>query len=311
MPEREQTTKVALGDYARGTIEPQPRIDAGEITEAEVDQFVEALTGDEFYDKIDSFMPKCCVDGRHRHDGQCELGANAAGGVFSLLAADMLSTQTFRLESGNTTAYAKHLFTFLNETHAGQFGDHVADAGVGPDDSGCGAIDKMAIAIGLIAQHGDELRGLAKIVGISIADDDFDIIIARARLIADEHDIAIDTGKAMIDTLKNTAGETSAEVLTGVHNEVAVVVNERSGTTLNRAKIKARYGDRLQAFNYDRWAMRKATAAISTGVEGELTKAEEAQRKLAAADLYTLAVTCTLAGASLRGAVRADHSLAA
>lgn len=90
MPERQTMTAVALGEFAHGTIEPAPRVEAGEITEDEIDEFVEALDGDELYHDIESFIPKCCVDGRHRADGACKPGANAAGGVFSLVVADML-----------------------------------------------------------------------------------------------------------------------------------------------------------------------------------------------------------------------------
>lgn len=290
-----------LGTYARGAIEPQPRIDSGDITEAEVEQFVSELHTDEFYDKTQNYMPKCCVDGRHRADNTCQLGANAAGGVFSLLAADMLSqTQTLRHDATNTGQYADNLYAFLNERFAGQFGDHNADHVAQKTDSGCGAIDKMPVVIGLIAHHGEELRQLARAIGLVIADEDFDIIVARAIAIADDQDIAIDPGATMVDALKKAAGDVSVETLTGIHNEVAVVVNNREGTTLNRAKIKARYGDRLQAFNYDRWAMRKAVREIS-GSQDE----NEARLKLTAADLYNLAVTCTLAGPSLRGVVRA------
>lgn len=103
----------------------------------------------------------------------------------------------------------------------------------------------MGAVIGLIAGAGDELRRLAGIVGIRFEDDDYDDIIARARLIAEEQHITVATGKDMLASLTKAAGGTSAETLTGTHNEVAVVINEREGTTLDRAKIKARYGNRL------------------------------------------------------------------
>lgn len=308
MPEQNtQTDTITLAEYGLGDIEPVPRIERGEITEAEVDTFVEELQGDEFYDEIDGFMPACCVDGRHRLDGACKLGANAAGGAFSLLAADMLTTQTFNLEAKNTADYAKNLFDYLQSTYPGQFGDHNADqvksAGT---DSGCGAVDRMADIIGLIASHGPALRDTAELLGISINDDDFAVIQGRANHIAQDQGIKISNGLDMIAALKDKAGHTSVETLTGEHNEVAVVINEREGTTLNRAKVRARYGNRLQAFNYDRWAMKKAVHTISHNVEQE-----EARLKLAAADLYNLAVACTLAGPSLRVARRGEMVLAA
>jgi hypothetical protein len=295
-----QGENMQLGSYARGSIEPQPRIVAGEITEQEVAQFVQELDGADFYDEIESFMPKCCVDGRHRADGTCQLGANAAGGVFTLLAADMLSTQTLRRNARDTAEYAASLCHYLHSTQGGQFGDHIAEEVQDKDDSGCGAIDKMATAVTLIAHEGGRLRELAAAIGLIINDADFEIITGRARAIVDEHSLTVATGKEMISKLTEAAGEASAEVLTGVHNEVAVVINERGHTTLNRAKIKARYGDRLQAFNYDRWAMRQAVRTLGPDMQED-----EARLKLTAADMYNLAVTCTLAGPSLYGVARA------
>jgi hypothetical protein len=304
MPERQTKTRVTLGAFGLGAIEPAPRVERGEITEKEVDDFVEKLQGDELYDGIDNVLPKCCVDGRHRADGTCQIGANAAGGVFSLLAADMLTTQTFRLGAENTADYAENMFDYLNRTHPGEFGDHDADGVKSDTDSGCGAVDKMSDAIGLIAHSSDDLRAVASAVGITIDDDDFDTIVVRARQIVDAQNIACATGRDAMGVLKKVAGDESVETLTGTHNEVVVVVNEREGTTLNRAKVRAGYGDSFQAFNYDRWAMRKAVHSIGHNIEQD-----EARLKLAAADLYNIAVTCTLAGSSLRGLRRGEMAL--
>jgi hypothetical protein len=306
MPERQTQTRDTLGVFGLGTIEPAPRIKRGEITEHEIDEFVEKLDGDELYDAIDgSVLPRCCVDGRHRADGTCQLGPNAAGGVFSLVAADMLTTQTFRLDADNSADYAGNVFDYLNRAYPGQFGDHDSDLLADPNDSGCGAVDKMSVAIALIADSGDDLRAVAAAVGISIDDDDFDVIIGRAQQIADEQDIRCTSGAEAMAVLKQAAGDDSVETLVGIHNEVAVVVNEREGTTLNRAEVKAAYGDKMQAFNYDRWAMRKAVHAIGHNVEQD-----EARLKLAAADLYNIAVTCVLAGPSLRGVRRGELAMA-
>lgn len=305
MPERKAQTHATLGEYGQGAIGPEPRIKNGEITEAEVDEFVEALQSDEFYDETKGFLPACCVDGRHRLDGECRLGPNAAGGVFSLVAADMLTTQTLRLDAHDSAGYAQNVFDYLNRTYPGQFGGHnddrVSNTGT---DSGCGAVDRMAQVISLIASHGDALRSAAGSLGIVIDDDDFDVIVGRAQQIAQEHGLEISEGSGMMRALQRVAGTGSVETLTGDHNEVAVVINEREGTTLNRAKIRERHGDKLQAFNYDRWAMRKAVHAISQNLEQD-----EARLKLSAADMYNLAVACTLAGPSLRVARRGEMAM--
>lgn len=305
MPEQQTSAYALLNANGLGDIEPAPRIKAGEITETDVEAFVDALDSDEFYDEITDFMPACCVDGRHRQDGECRLGANAAGGAFSLVAADMLTTQTFKLDAQTTAQYAEGFFSYLNSVYPGKYGGHDADQVKNPEaNSGCGAVDRMSDVIALIADHGDALHAAATSLGMDITQDDMDVIAARAQQIKQQQGLAVSNGKEMMSKLKDATGD-GVETLTGKHNEVVVMVNDREGTTLNRAKIRARYGDTLQAFNYDRWAMRKAVHAISQNVEQD-----EARLKLAAADIYNLAVACTLAGPSLRVAKRGEYALA-
>lgn len=307
MPDRQNTTTTTLERNAVGSIDPRARVEKREITEDAIDHFASELHGDRFYTKIDSFMPKCCVDGRHRLDGSCEYGANAAGGAFSLLVADMLTTQRFRRgadgeEAANTLQYAANLFDHLNSAgYQGQYGDHRADHH-GEDQAGCGAVDKMFQAVAFIAARGDQLREMLESLGVVVDDEMHSDIIKAADEQVKEQGLKFASGDQMLSALEEVAGDESVEILTGPHNEVAVVINERLGTTLDRAAIQNEYGDDLEAFNYDRWAMREAVKVISQDVT-----TQEAERKLLAADYFNLAVTCILAGPSLRVVTRMQH----
>jgi|GEM_PF-5592141 len=281
---------VTLNESGRGIIGAAARIAAGELTDADVTNFIAALEGSDLYSPATTNLPCSCIDGRPRKDGKNLASVNAAGGIFSLMVADMLTTQTFK--AGETTA--EYATNFLRHLPSEQFGCHIASSTDNADDSGCGAVDKMAGAVALIAHHGDEIGAVASALGITIDEADLETIIMRAT------DVSASThfshGATLAETLRRIHGEEGIEISADTHCEVVVVVNDRAGTTLNRIAVLQQFGEKLQAFNYDRWAM---PAAI-TVVNGSL---DESQRtlQLAAIDLYTVAAACVLCDSSMRG----------
>lgn len=285
---------VTLNESGRGSIGPAERIAAGEITSAQVDTFIAALDGDDLYSAATTILPCSCIDGRPRKDGKNASCVNAAAGIFSLMVADMLTTQTFK--AGETTAdYAAN---FLRHLPSEKYGNHIAGNTVTPDESGCGAADKMATAIALIAHHGDEMGAVASALGISIDEADLEVIIMRAADVANT--MHFSHGASLAQTLQKIAGENATEATIETHNEVVAVINDRNGTTLNRQAVLAAFGDKLQAFNYDRWAMPAAIVRVN----GTLDESQQTLQ-LAAIDLYTVAVACILCGPSMRGLHRA------
>jgi hypothetical protein len=290
-----------LGSVAVGSIGPAARIDAGEITHAQVLRFCRELEREDslLYRQLEShssFMPRYCIDGRHFADLRTHIAPNTAGGVFTLLVADMLTSQTFRNKSATTAVYAKNLFTFLNDAgYEGTYGDHDQDVMSQAEASGCGAVDNMPRTIAFIARHGEELRALAHGLGMRAVPADHAEIITRAKELTDDTTIEASTGASLRGVLANTAGEKSVITLHGQHHEVALVVNNQEGTSINPAA----YDDTLQAFNYDRWAMKKAVHVIGHNVDEH-----EARRKLLAADYFNLATVCMLAAPGLYLIVR-------
>ncbi|HSE61665.1 MAG TPA: hypothetical protein VLA88_05220, partial [Candidatus Saccharimonadales bacterium] len=156
--------------------------------------------------------------------------------------------------------------------------------------SGCGAIDFMATTINFIGRQGRELKQIAQQLNIPVDEGDHAEIIKRAQELSEGKDLEFSSGAELRSSLASTAGEESIIRLTGQHNEVTFVVNNQEGTSIDPTA----YDDVMQAFNYDRWAMKKAVHVI-----GHNLTAYEARRKLLAADYFNLATLCVLAGPSL------------
>ncbi|HSE61565.1 MAG TPA: hypothetical protein VLA88_04710, partial [Candidatus Saccharimonadales bacterium] len=122
------STPTTLGTTAMGKVEPQPRVADHVITRVQVIDFSKELQDADspLYRHIDapSFMPRFCIDGRHFADNVRRLAPNTAGGVFTLLVADMLTSQIFRNRTTTTADYAKNLFVYLNDAgYEGTYGD--------------------------------------------------------------------------------------------------------------------------------------------------------------------------------------------
>lgn len=286
-----------LGDAAIGTIGPEQRIESGEISAEKVDELAERLTTDEFHDDISD-----------------ELGPNAAGGTFSLVVADALTTNRFRRPGQTAYEHAKSLYGWLMESKndaehrriiprvcvdgrlpvAGSVvnpnvvGGH--DDEHGPD--GCGAQKRLKDILVYINQRGEDLRQFAAQHGVEIDDDTHRSIVSNAgALIAGGY---VSSGTELREAYTETAGEPSVTKLAGEHKEVVGEVNKDKSKTLNRAKIRAVFGEGYDAFGIDVGVFPEAAAVISGGVE------QEAWHKFVAMLYFNEATTTVLADKSLR-----------
>lgn len=203
-----------------------------------------------------------CMDGRP--GSTAEAVPNGAGGGLLYLVAD-------RLVRGDSDPIDE-----ANARVLGQIGQIPATVHVHRDhhthgeDAGCAAADKVGAIFTIIAQHGEQLRSLATELGLGgdISDEAHQQIIRHA---ADESKLVMASGNdlvAMVDAqLAKSAEPTGAhtDILRGNHHEAAVVMNQRTGTTLDRQAL-AREFDRAhehhQAFNIDTWAFAPSAEAL-------------------------------------------------
>lgn len=284
-----------LGDNAVGGIGPDPRIATGEITREEVEAFAKALATDEFYTKVGELRP------------------NAAGGTFSLVIADALTTGRF-MQPGDTAAtHAERLYQWLednadtpenrkvipNQCIDGRpvapgsvpspalIGGH--DSTHGKDD--CGAQKKLPNIIAFIAEHGTVLRDMTIGAGVAVDDETHSLIVANATDLLQGGYVS--EGLALRAAFTNVAGEASVAKLFGEHGEVVGRRNADPTITLDRMRLSETYGTRLEAFNEDAGVFPAAAKVIS------VTEKEAAQ-KLVALEYYNTATTLVLADPSLR-----------
>lgn len=203
-----------------------------------------------------------CMDGRP--GSTAEAVPNGAGGGLLYLVAD-------RLVRGNSDDIDE-----ANARVLGRIGQIPATVHVHRDDhthgedAGCAAADKVGAIFTIIAQCGEQLRVLATELGFGsdISDETHQQIIRHA---ADESELVMASGNdlvAMVDAqLAKSAEPTGAhtDMLQGSHHEAAVVMNQRTGTTLDRQAL-AREFDRAhehhQAFNIDTWAFAPSAEAL-------------------------------------------------
>ena len=216
-------------------------------------EFVQRLG--EYYVPAAQNIIGACMDGRP--GSTAEAVPNGAGGGLLYLVAD-------RLVRGNSDA--------INEANArvlGRISRIPATVHVHRDDhahgeqAGCAAADKVGAIFTIIAQHGEQLRVLATELGLGsdISDETHQQIIRHA---IDESKLVVASGNKLVTMVDaqlakntdNTDEPTGAhtDILRGNHHEAAVVMNQRTGTTLDRQALAQEFDQQYQAFNIDTWA---------------------------------------------------------
>ena len=276
-----------LGDAAIGRIEPT-------ISQQErLEEFTSRLASGEFHKQLPdgAEVPVRCVDGRNLLKGDYPLAPNAAGASESLFVADDLTVRHFLAQDKTVlSGYSNTLAAILEAGY--EVGGHNDIFGSG-DTSGCGANDRLPEIYSYIAQNAEMLREVAAKLGVVVSDATHRLIQGNAALRTQ-----FSKGTELFDLLGKKANQDFIGTSDGAHNEVAVVINTRPLTTLDRAAVKAEFGSAYQAFNADVWAFEKA-ASIGSKIP------EETAQKFAGMVYYNLATTMVLGGPNLRVVVLA------
>ncbi len=226
-------------------------------------EFIQEL-GEHYVPAVQNIIG-ACMNGRP--GSTAEAVPNGAGGGLLYLVTD-------RLVRGNSDS--------INEANArvlGRIGQIPATVHVHRDDhahgedAGCAAADKVGTIFTIIAQRGEQLRVLATELGLGgdISDEAHQQIIRHA---TDESKLVMASGNDLVvmadAQLAKSAEPTGAhtDMLHGSHHEAVVVMNQRTGTTLDR-QVLAREFDRTsehhQAFNIDTWAFAPSAEALYPG----------------------------------------------
>jgi hypothetical protein len=237
-------------------------------------------------------IPAQCVDGRSRADGSYSPAPKAAGGTFSAVIGDALTTGSYRPESSSATDHAKAVYAYFmrHDYVGGHDADHASEQGCG-----CGAEDKLEEILVFIHQNAEAIRTFLRNVGVEVSREVSEAIARRANELITEHYVT--SGRELRTAYIDTAGAACIERLAGPHHEVALVINTAPATTIDRAKMARAYGDTFQVFELDVPALQVAANALSISPD-------ETQQKFIAMLYYNVATAAVLGDASLAILVR-------
>lgn len=222
-------------------------------------EFVQRLG--EYYVPAVQNIIGACMDGRP--GSTAEAVPNGAGGGLLYLVTD-------RLVCGNSDDIDE-----ANARVLGQIGQIPATVHVHRDDhahgeqAGCAAADKVGAIFTIIAQRGEQLRSLATELGLGSdsSDEAHQQIIRHA---TDESKLVMASGNKLVTMVdaqlaKSESTEPTGahtDILQGNHHEVAVVMNQRTKTTLDRQALAREFDQQYQAFNIDTWAFAPSAEAL-------------------------------------------------
>jgi hypothetical protein len=195
-----------------------------------------------------------CIDGRFDPNfDSANLGPQVPGGSIGATLAYRLSAGRHTMQKANFRDDSKTMLKILksNNLHPGGHRDNHSD---GISSAGCGAIDKMNLAVEYLSNKdfASSIYDLSKaLIGQSFNDDNFFQILGTATILNCRSDKyfgnRIEAFKVLDGQQKN-----SITTLQGEHKECLVIANYVKGTTLAENNLLNDYNG-LQVFNYDVW----------------------------------------------------------
>ncbi|HWT55948.1 MAG TPA: cadmium-containing carbonic anhydrase [Candidatus Microsaccharimonas sp.] len=279
----QEHTKFVIGE---GSINPYARIANGEISHDQLNALVTALQSDELYVDIDPEMiPNSCVDGR----GDELVGPNAAGGTFSLVMGDALTTQSYRRPGEQAPVHARRMFGALARLDK-KIGGH-DDTHAQGDNCGCGADDKLdsedpavPSILEYITRRGEDIRTLLNGLNIQISDELHAKIMDNTQQLRDEHYAT--NGAELRQATIDEGGR--VVTLPGKHVEAVLNVQTQAGKTLDRQKLHEMFDGALDAFNLDVPALQYGSTLLAVSET-------EAHERFVGALYYNVATAAALA----------------
>lgn len=231
---------------ARGVIAPNEHSYHPEI--------VGDLTAGRWLRPVATAVPGACIDGRRPVGSPAALSPRIAGGALGMWVGAVLA--------GRPGDQIPSLGDFLHRT--GELGIplgvHRAPTDGDPDMSGCGAADQLAPILEGLAAEPEYVVDLMTSVGMPGGNLD-GILLERATEFAAYVRAPKSgrplTGAKLIDTVE-TASHAFVADLVGVHRESSILVNLRTGHSLDYSGFGARHAGNPEVFTIDAWVFPSA-----------------------------------------------------
>lgn len=293
-------------DYAEGSVDPELRVESGEINQDTIDQIESKIMNDEFVQMVDSRSAACrCMDCRRTSNGDSVIGVKAAGGSLTAVVADALTLGKFRKDKENA---AKHTKTVLGVIKAQglQIGGHTATNVASTEMCGCGAADKLdnpnptrehpSILDFFIRSFEGVFNDLGELnrkanLGLDISERLIANTKHNAQKLRDEGYAA--NGKVLSEAIKEVAGPENMIELSGPQKAVLAVLMLTPGEVLDTAKIHHKYGDDYQVFEMSGWGIANQIKALSVD-------AQDFNDMFVAALAYNLSAAGVIGGPGLK-----------
>lgn len=242
-----------LGTFGKGLIAAKPD------QQERLNECIDRLAAGAFHAATTATIPPCCTDGRLAVAPRL-LPSTAAGTQTFTVADDLTARRFFAVTDDFTVAHE----TIVNIVTAGGeiAGAHIGTyASAANNKADCHALDQLEEVYAFITNINRRLRELAIEIGITPTNTQHETITSRASERA-EFPGPLDVVKAVA----RTAGTSAIDQLQGEHKEVAVIINLRQGTTLDRQKLYAEFGAEYQAFNIDMWTFPQAATLLAEDI---------------------------------------------
>lgn len=287
--------EVLILSFAEGTVDPQKRIENGEINPDRQQELIERILNRVFIKHGDpTAIPCVCMDCRPSVDGSFPEGAKAAGGTDTLVIADALTTDSYRRPSEKAPAHKKRMWGELSEA-GHKVGGHTADNVANPNYAGCGAGDKLdddddASILNFIERKPGALFGTIRALGTNVEPDLESSIITKATTLREEGYAT--TGAEFSRVGLEVAGPESIVTLTGPQKAVLAVITTIPGEELDRDAIAKEYGNDYQIFEIEAWS-------IVNGAKATSRTPEEEHAKTVAGLAYDLGAAGVIAGPNM------------
>ena len=305
--------------WNKNGVSVKSRIRSGEISQAKIDQFTNSETLERYFIPADDSAPMRCVDGRtstiskKRIDGGEQITDERA--VAPMIPGGTPGSALVHRIISNEEPAGKTLTRDIRDIVAEfdslgiQIGGHI-DEDEHDDRTGCGAIDKIPEIFDILSDEGSrtQIHKLTKdLLGNNFDPGAANEIFKKTARLHDHRDHYLErkgnkfpyrpqTMKILREHNPNTV-----ETMVGRHNEVALVVNTVSDTTLNRAKLNQDSKGAVQVFNYDVWT--------SVRIAEKLYPGDERMQKLYLTGrvMLAIAIMMALTDGSLRLMVRVEN----
>lgn len=267
-----------------GTIGPANRND---IDQKKLVDMYQSVASGEFNITVSGVVPEICVDGRTDKDGKRKEAPSAAGGTLSIVYGSDLGGTPAASDINEMQLTKRIINTLKEKGHS---------TGVHGDDHsscGCGACSKAPTIYQHITEHINDIASLTSQFGTNLTEAEKATIVQQAKNRLSQSDFFAEDRAAILHAAQENGS--IFEELVGIHNELGIALNTKSGTTIDRSAIRAKYGPQYDMFVVDAWAFGAAAKEVNpTGND------QDTQRIAKAITLQNVATASVLGHGSLR-----------